>query len=195
LFTAPPPAPLLSWGASTPMHRLEPESLPQHVDRLYRAAWALCGNKPDAEDLVQETIARVLSRPRYVRGSDLAYLMRGLHNTFLDGRRAAAARPAEVAMSEDFDAADGRVTWQPGEAIDKRELYGAVSALPDDFRVVLVAVDILGLSYSETAKLASVPASTVATRLHRARTRVAQALTGTNLESQPSLKVGAGDEK
>ena len=34
------------------------------LDRLYRAAWALCGSHVDAEDLVQEAFARVLARPR-----------------------------------------------------------------------------------------------------------------------------------
>jgi RNA polymerase sigma-70 factor (ECF subfamily) len=52
------------------MARLDPESLPVHVDRLFRAAWALCGSPHDAEDLVQETFLRVLSRPRLLRGDD-----------------------------------------------------------------------------------------------------------------------------
>ena len=46
------------------MRTLDPQSLSKHIDRLYRAAWALCGSREDAEDLVQETFARVLSRPR-----------------------------------------------------------------------------------------------------------------------------------
>jgi RNA polymerase sigma-70 factor, ECF subfamily len=46
------------------MRALDPQSLTQHVDRLYRAAWALCGSREDAEDLEQETFARVLGRPR-----------------------------------------------------------------------------------------------------------------------------------
>ena len=41
---------------------LLPEVLGDHLDRLYRAAWALCGSREDAEDLVQETYARVLSK-------------------------------------------------------------------------------------------------------------------------------------
>jgi hypothetical protein len=38
---------------------LDPAQLGDHLDRLYRAAWALCGSREDAEDLVQETYARV----------------------------------------------------------------------------------------------------------------------------------------
>jgi hypothetical protein len=44
------------------MRTLDPQALSQHVDRLYRAAWALCGSREDAEDLVQET--RCGERPR-----------------------------------------------------------------------------------------------------------------------------------
>ena len=43
---------------------LDPDSLGDHVDRLYRAAWGLCGSREDAEDLVQETYAKVLAKPR-----------------------------------------------------------------------------------------------------------------------------------
>ena len=46
---------------------LEAERLPDHSDRLFRAAYALCGTSHDAEDLVQETYARVLRRPRFIR--------------------------------------------------------------------------------------------------------------------------------
>jgi RNA polymerase sigma-70 factor, ECF subfamily len=51
-------------------HTLDPARLGDHLDRLYRAAWALCGSREDAEDLVQETYARVLSRPRLLRNED-----------------------------------------------------------------------------------------------------------------------------
>ncbi len=47
---------------------LEPERLGQYFDPLFRAAWALCGSRHDAEDLVQETFLNVLKRPRFVRG-------------------------------------------------------------------------------------------------------------------------------
>ena len=64
---------------------LDPQAVGDHLDRLYRAAWALCGSREDAEDLVQETYARVLARSRLLRDpDDLGYLLRTLRNTFLD---------------------------------------------------------------------------------------------------------------
>src|SRR3712207_1707653 len=67
---------------------LDPSTLGDHVDRLFRAAWALCGKREDAEDLVQETYARVLAKPRLLRGGDdLGYLLRVMHNTFVSRHR------------------------------------------------------------------------------------------------------------
>src|SRR5271154_715080 len=91
------------------MRRLDPQSLGEHLDRLYRAAWALSGSREDAEDLVQDTFARVLARPRHIRGeSDLAYLMQVLRNTFLTSRRTAGRRPRVAATLDDFEFADPR---------------------------------------------------------------------------------------
>src|SRR6186713_3009564 len=75
--------------AGIPMERtLDPARLGDHLDRLFRAAWALCGSREDAEDLVQETYARVLAKPRLLRNEDdLGYLLRTLRNTFLTQKR------------------------------------------------------------------------------------------------------------
>ena len=55
--------------------QLDPQALGDHMDPLYRAALAMCGSREEAEDLVQETFARVLRRPRTVKGdNDLGYL-------------------------------------------------------------------------------------------------------------------------
>ncbi len=100
------------------MRTLDPQSLSKHVDRLYRAAWALCGSREDAEDLVQETFARVLSRPRVLHGDDeLYYLMRVLRNTFLTSLRTASRRPVTAAVLEDVVAADPRPTSRPGAGL------------------------------------------------------------------------------
>jgi RNA polymerase sigma-70 factor (ECF subfamily) len=67
---------------------LDPARAGDHLDWLYRAAWALCRSREDAEDLVQETYGRVLARPRLLRNEDdLGYLLRALRNTFLNQKR------------------------------------------------------------------------------------------------------------
>jgi RNA polymerase sigma-70 factor, ECF subfamily len=159
--------------------RLDPQSLPRHVDRLYRAAWALCGSPHEAEDLVQETFLRVLARPRLLHGDDeLAYLMRVLRNTFLDSRRTASRRPQVAAQLEELELADERPADQPERALEAQELYAAISELPEDFRLALVAVDIVGLSYSEAGRALRAREATITTRLHRARRRVVATIDG-----------------
>jgi RNA polymerase sigma-70 factor (ECF subfamily) len=166
------------------MARLDPQSLPQHVDRLYRAAWALCGSRHDAEDLVQETFARVLARPRQLRGQDeLAYLMRVLRNTFLTQRRTASRRPQSTRVSpEEIDAADPRTGERPEQAVLAKEVFGAIAQLPDNYRLALVAVDVVGLSYREAAKALGTREATIATRVFRARERVGKELEGKPVE-------------
>jgi RNA polymerase sigma-70 factor, ECF subfamily len=159
------------------MRTLDPQSLTQHVDRLYRAAWALCGSREDAEDLVQETFARVLARPRRLSGDDeLYYLMRVLRNTFLTSRRTAGRRPVTVATLDDVVAADPRQLGQPERALEMQEVYATIAALPEDRRLALVAVDVLGLSYREASRALRVREATITTRLFRARKQVAHAL-------------------
>jgi RNA polymerase sigma-70 factor (ECF subfamily) len=159
------------------MRTLDPQSLAKHVDRLYRAAWALCGSREDAEDLVQETFARVLSRPRVIHGDDeLYYLMRVLRNTFLTGLRTASRRPVTVATLEDVVTADPRPMGRPDRALEVQEIYATIALLPEDFRLALVAVDVLGLSYREAARALRVREATLTTRLFRARKQVTRRL-------------------
>jgi RNA polymerase sigma-70 factor (ECF subfamily) len=160
------------------MAQLDPQSLPQHVDRLYRAAWALCGSRHDAEDLVQETFARVLAKPRQLRRADeLAYLMQVLRNTFLTQRRAAGRRPQQaLAALEEIEPADPRGGERPEQAAAAREVFGAIANLPDNYRLALVAVDVLGLSYAEAGVALDTREATIATRVFRARERVAREL-------------------
>ena len=147
------------------------------LDRLYRAAWALCGSSHDAEDLVQETFARVLARPRSLRRADPSpYLMRSLRNTYLTGLRTARRRPLTVALPQDETTAMSTSLARPEVAAEQRATLDAVAALPEEFRSALVAVDILGLSYGEAAVALGVREPTITTRLFRGRGRVALAL-------------------
>jgi RNA polymerase sigma-70 factor (ECF subfamily) len=159
--------------------QLDPQGLGDHIDRLYRAACGLCGSREEAEDLVQETFARILRRPRLLRSDDdVGYLLRVLRNTFLSQRRAAARRPQAAPLPEELDLVEDRRAVKPESWIESTELNAAISALPDEFRDTLVAIDILGLSYGEAARALRVRQATITTRLHRARQRVAHALLG-----------------
>jgi RNA polymerase sigma-70 factor (ECF subfamily) len=157
---------------------LDPESLPRHLDRLYRAAWALCGSPHEAEDLVQETFVRVLARPRLLRGQDeLAYLMTVLRNTFLTQRRTAARRPrASPTTLGEIEPVDPRSGDRPEEALQAQEVLAAIAGLPQRYRLALVAVDVAGLSHREAAQILETKEATIATRIFRARQFVVHAL-------------------
>ena len=158
---------------------LEPARLGDHLDRLYRAAWALCGSREDAEDLVQETYARVLARPRLLRNEDdLGYLLRALRNTFLTQKRTEGRRLRTEALPEQLDVIADPQARQPHAAVEAGELYAAIAELPGDFRDVLVAVDITGLSYKEAAQALRIREGTVMSRLYRARQQVVRRVEG-----------------
>jgi RNA polymerase sigma-70 factor, ECF subfamily len=157
---------------------LDPARLGDHIDRLYRAAWALSGSREDAEDLVQETYARVLRRPRMLRNEDdLGYLLRTLRNTFLNQRRSESRRLRPGPLPEHVDVADPKAR-DPEAALEAGELYAAIASLADDFRDVLVAVDITGLSYKEAASALRIREGTVMSRLYRARQQVVRRVEG-----------------
>jgi RNA polymerase sigma-70 factor (ECF subfamily) len=157
-------------------HRLDPDRAVEHLPRLYRAARAWVGSREEAEDLVQDMYARVLARPRFLRGQDeLGYLLRALRNTLASRRRAAGRRPQTVELVED-EALAGHSGQDPADAAERREVYTAIHELPEEFRDALVAVDVVGLSYGEAARVLGVPEGTVTSRLFRARDRVARTL-------------------
>jgi RNA polymerase sigma-70 factor, ECF subfamily len=158
-------------------HTLDPATLADHVDRLFRAAWALSGSREDAEDLVQETFALVLAKPRLIRGSDdLGYLLQVLRNTFVSRHRTAMRRPQTTAMPEEVELPDRGSARRPEDAVAAREVFAHIAALPDAYRDALVAVDVAGLSYAEAARLLGAKEATITSRLHRARAQVARGM-------------------
>lgn len=158
---------------------LDTTRLGDHVDTLYRAAWALSGSREDAEDLVQETYARVLKRPRLIRyGDDLGYLLGALRNTFLTLKRTESRRLRPVTLPDDVDVLADPHARQPHEALEAVEVYAAIAELPHAFRDVLVAVDVTGLSYKETARALGLKEGTVMSRLYRARQQVVRRVDG-----------------
>jgi RNA polymerase sigma-70 factor (ECF subfamily) len=156
--------------------RLDPDRAVEHLPRLYRAARAWTRSREEAEDLVQETYARVFARPRLIRGEDeLGYLLRALRNTLISQRRTERRRPVTTELFDDT-ALGVRASDDPAEKAETRQVYAAIAGLPEEFRDALVAVDVTGLSYPEAARALGVPEGTLTSRLFRARDRVARLL-------------------
>ena len=139
---------------------------------MYRAAWAMCGSREDAEDLVQDTFARVLERPRIVRGDERGYLLQALRNTFYTRLRTQSRRPRTTTMPDGLQAVDPGAR-SPERMAQTGEVLDAIAQLPEDFRMALVAIDIVGLSYGEAAKALGTREATITSRLYRARQRIA----------------------
>src|SRR4051794_25727394 len=155
---------------------LERDALGDHLDRLYRAAWALCGSREDAEDLVQETYTRVLAKRRTIgrKEDTLPYLLAVLRNTYVSSLRRRDRRPRTAPLEDSEERLPSSSAASPVAALAAREVFTAIAALPDDQRDALAAVDVAGLSYQEAADALEVPVGTIMSRLYRGRNRVAQ---------------------
>jgi RNA polymerase sigma-70 factor, ECF subfamily len=155
---------------SPPLQVLDPDSAADHLTRLRRLAVALSGSPEIADDVIQETYARVLSRPRELRGeSDYSYLAGTLRNVLSDHWRGERRRLRLVG-------APPVRHGDPEAAARAGELYAALADLPERSRAVVAAVDVAGLSYAEAARELGIPVGTVMSRLHRARARLAGTL-------------------
>jgi RNA polymerase sigma-70 factor (ECF subfamily) len=141
----------------------------------------MTGAREDAEDLVQETYERVLRRPREIAREEdtLPYLLGVLRNTWVDVVRGRARRPTAPLDSEAAERIEApSAASSPLEQVATREVFAAVAALPEEFRDVVAAVDVAGLSYAEAAQSLGIPLGTVMSRLSRGRRHVAEALGG-----------------
>jgi RNA polymerase sigma-70 factor (ECF subfamily) len=121
----------------------------------------------------------VLARPRFLRNEDdLGYLLRTLRNTFLTRRRDASRRPQTAPLPDELDLVADPRARSPQKALEASEIYAAVASLPDDFRDVVVAVDVVGLTYGEAARALKVPEGTIMSRLYRGRQQVVKKVDG-----------------
>jgi len=148
--------------------------------QLYNAALRMTRNPSDAEDLVQETYARAFRSWRsFQPGTNLrAWLLRILTNLNIDrGRRQQRAPQTQALEANDYFLYDklahddGGVTDEDRvvERLSQDDIVSALSAVPHDFRDVIVLVDIGDFSYQDTAQILNIPIGTVMSRLHRGR--------------------------
>jgi RNA polymerase sigma-70 factor (ECF subfamily) len=150
-------------------------------DQVYRVARHLVGSREEAEDLMQETYARAFRSWRSFRpGTNLrAWLLRILTNLNIDRGRKIQRTPESQPLEEgdyflynkleesvrDGSPDEERVV----ERLSQDSVVSALSAVPHDFRDVLVLVDIGDFSYADAAQILDIPIGTVMSRLHRGR--------------------------
>jgi RNA polymerase sigma-70 factor (ECF subfamily) len=165
-------------------------------EQVYRVARHLAGSREEADDLVQETYARAFRSWRsFQPGTNMrAWLLRILANLNIDrGRRQQRApqmQPLEAndyylydRLSEDGDGVsdEQRVV----ERLSQDDIVTALSAVPHDFRDVLVLVDLGDFSYADAAQILDIPVGTVMSRLHRGRRILKRELAESALEEAP----------
>ena len=149
-------------------------------DQVYRVARHLAGSREEAEDLVQETYARAFrSWHQFTPGTNLrAWLLRILTNLNIDrGRRQQRAPQMQPLEANDYflydklaESGDGVTDEQRVvERLSQDDIVTALSAVPHDFRDVLVLVDLGDFSYADAAQILDIPVGTVMSRLHRGR--------------------------
>jgi RNA polymerase sigma-70 factor, ECF subfamily len=165
--------------------RFEEDAL-ELADQMYRVARRLVGSTEEAEDLVQDTYARAFRSWRSFRpGTNLrAWLFRILTNLNIDrGRR--DQRTPDMQPIEESDYYLYNRLEENGAAEDVDEvverlsqdsIVQALSAVPHNFRDVIVLVDIGDFSYQDAAQILDIPVGTVMSRLHRGRRLLKQEL-------------------
>jgi RNA polymerase sigma factor (sigma-70 family) len=141
------------------------------IPALRRYAYALLHDHAAADDLVQDTLERALSRwsSRRPDGELRAWLFAILRNLHIDAYRQARRRGPEVEIDED----DHRETAARQEtALEARDVLAALEQLPEEQKSLLLLIGVEDFSYEEASRVLGVPIGTVMSRLSRARQRL-----------------------
>lgn len=155
-----------------------------HVDHLYRVAYRFTGRREDAEDLVQEVLAKLYPRrDRLATVEQLGpWLTRVLHRQFIDNQRKGARLRLldnEAGAADPFDTMASE-SPEPESKVaatrDRGRLEQALGDLNPDQRAVIVLHDMEGYTLVELSETLEVPTGTLKSRVHRARARLREIL-------------------
>lgn len=149
------------------------EAILEALPGLRRFALGLTGNSPDADDLLQSTVERALTRAAPREKAEVnKWMFRICRNLWIDELRSRKVREASSDRPESIAEPAG----DRGTMIDKltlREVAAAMEELPEEQRETLSLVAVAGMSYREAAETLQVPAGTVMSRVARARAALA----------------------
>lgn len=163
-------------------HTFMKKELTALMPMIRRFAYSLTGSPHDADDLLQNTIERVLSRgvPEDV---DLTkWVFRVCRNIWIDEYRARKVRQiaAESPELTEEQFVDGNKIIYNQITLDQVNI--AMDKLPEDQRSILALIAVQGMSYKEVSETLSIPMGTVMSRLARARIALSQYLNTTAAE-------------
>lgn len=155
----------------------------QHQDRVYSLCLRMLGDAAEAEDLSQEVFLAVHRHlPRFRGECRLStWIFRVTRNHCLNRIKSAERRGAtERAAQVDTEPVLSEGAPEPDKALlgaeERRRVQAALARLSAEHRLLVVLRDIEGLSYEDVARIAELPAGTVKSRLHRARSALARLL-------------------
>ncbi len=154
----------------------------KYQDRLYNTMVHVVGNAEDALDIVQEALIQAFLKLESFHQASAFYtwLYRIAFNVAATQRR---RRRPTTSVEQAYEASgtepvDGQVG--PVEHLEQaercRQVRGAIAALEDEYRAVLVLREIDGCCYETIAEILNLPIGTVRSRLHRARLQLREQL-------------------
>ncbi|WP_290623785.1 RNA polymerase sigma factor [Kangiella sp.] len=141
---------------------------------IRRFAYSLTGNQHDADDLLQSTLERLLTKdlPRDVDLTKWAF--RVCRNLWIDEYRSQKVRQEATQKPElqQLDIVDGDKVMT--NQLTVQQVQRALQQLPEDQKSILTLIAVEDLSYQEVADLLNIPVGTVMSRLSRARKAMAK---------------------
>jgi len=161
-----------------------------YQDMVYAQAYRMMGEDEAAQDASQEAfISAYRNLNAYRGGSFKAWLLRIVTNACYDELRRRKRRPTtplEPLDAEDEEVESPRWMEDPGDTPEElseraaleKAIQNCLSGLPEDFRTVVILVDVQGFDYIEAAEVVHTPVGTVKSRLSRARLRLRDCLQG-----------------
>lgn len=166
-------------------NKLFEKAVMPHLDAVYRAAVALSGQGPQAEDLTQTTMLKALQTlDSFAEGTNCkAWLMRILRNTWFDVLRrrktVGTTVPVEEALVPAHQPPDDNKWTDARDLLENfadEDVIEALAGLPEDQRLTLFLVDVELLDHREVAEIMDVPVGTIKSRTSRARAILKQRL-------------------